>query len=147
MKTVTAVLVAATCMCACGPSKTARYRQASESLDDARTIYKHIGESLESEVDRAAKPGSDAAYRDDLKLFVSTVCKGAADDIDEWQAQYRPLETLTLEDRRRLLEGLDKRLKWVDDLDDIDNGWMTADLKASLAVAQRKLHKARELVQ
>jgi len=45
------------------------------------------------------------------------------------------------------LEGLDKRLKWLDDLDDIDNGWMTADLKASLAVAQRKLHKASDLVQ
>jgi hypothetical protein len=134
-------------MWACAPSKTARYRQASESLDDARTIYKHIGESLESEIDRTAKPGSDAAYRDDLKLFVSTVCRGAADDIDDWQAQYRPLESLTADDKRRLLEGLDKRLKWVDGLDDIDNGWMTADLKTSLSTAQLKLHEVRELVQ
>jgi hypothetical protein len=150
MKTVTALLVAAI-LSACGPSRATRYRQAAASLDDARTIYKHIGESLESEVrrnsDPAPKVGSDEAYHDDLKLFVSIICKGAADDIDVWQAQYGPLETLTLDDRQRLLEGLDKRLKMVDDLDGIDNGWMTADLKGSLAAAKRKLQKARELVQ
>src|SRR5262245_1963789 len=78
MKTVTTLLVAVI-LSACGPSRATRYRQAAEFMDDARTIYKHTGESLESEVARSSElapaVGSDAAYRDDLKLFVSSVCK------------------------------------------------------------------------